>query len=57
MGGSVVSVKNYLQMQIRIEDLSKTYPNGKKALNGINLEIENGMFGLLGPNEIGRAHV
>ncbi|MFA8435791.1 MAG: ABC transporter ATP-binding protein [Marinifilaceae bacterium] len=42
-------------MQIRIEDLSKTYPNGKKALNGINLEIENGMFGLLGPNGAGKS--
>jgi len=38
-----------------IKDLSKTYPNGVKALNGINLEITNGMFGLLGANGAGKS--
>lgn len=42
-------------MQIDIRELSKVYPNGKKALDGINLEIENGMFGLLGPNGAGKS--
>ena len=37
-----------------ITDLSKTYPNGVKALDNINLEISNGMFGLLGPNGAGK---
>jgi len=42
-------------MQIKIEDLSKIYPNGKRALDSINLEIGSGMFGLLGPNGAGKS--
>ena len=42
-------------MQININSLSKIYPNGKKALDNINLEIGNGMFGLLGPNGAGKS--
>ena len=38
-----------------IKDLTKTYPNGVKALNGINLKITNGMFGLLGANGAGKS--
>ena len=38
-----------------IKDLTKTYPNGVKALDGINLEITNGMFGLLGANGAGKS--
>jgi ABC-type multidrug transport system ATPase subunit len=40
---------------LRIEQLSKTYPNGVKALNDISLTISNGMFGLLGPNGAGKS--
>ena len=40
---------------LKIENLTKTYPNGVKALNGINIEITNGMFGLLGPNGAGKS--
>ena len=40
---------------LKIKDLTKTYPNGVKALNGINLEISNGMFGLLGANGAGKS--
>lgn len=40
---------------LRIENLSKTYPNGVKALDNISLEISNGMFGLLGPNGAGKS--
>ncbi|WCO03661.1 ABC transporter ATP-binding protein [Psychroserpens ponticola] len=40
---------------LQIKNLSKTYPNGVKALNGINLEITNGMFGLLGANGAGKS--
>lgn len=40
---------------LQIKNLTKTYPNGVKALNGINLEITNGMFGLLGPNGAGKS--
>ena len=35
--------------------ITKTYPNGVKALNGINLSIPKGMFGLLGPNGAGKS--
>lgn len=41
--------------RLTIKDLSKTYPNGVRALNGINLEITNGMFGLLGANGAGKS--
>jgi ABC-2 type transport system ATP-binding protein len=40
---------------IEIISLHKKYSNGKKALNGINLEIPKGsFFGLLGPNGAGK---
>ena len=42
-------------MSITIKGLSHYYPNGKKALNNINLEIPSGMFGLLGPNGAGKS--
>lgn len=40
---------------LTIRNLTKTYPNGVKALNGINLKISNGMFGLLGANGAGKS--
>lgn len=41
---------------IRLEGLEKTYAGGKRALNGISLEIPRGsMFGLLGPNGAGKS--
>jgi ABC-type multidrug transport system ATPase subunit len=40
---------------LRITDLSKTYPNGVRALDGVNLTIPNGLFGLLGPNGAGKS--
>lgn len=40
---------------LKIKNLTKTYPNSVKALNGINLEITNGMFGLLGANGAGKS--
>ena len=30
---------------LQINNLSKTYPNGVKAINGISIKITNGMFG------------
>jgi ABC-type multidrug transport system ATPase subunit len=42
-------------MNLSIKNLSKTYSNGLKALNDINLEIGSGMFGLLGPNGAGKS--
>ncbi|GAB3822522.1 hypothetical protein GCM10028895_27210 [Pontibacter rugosus] len=42
-------------MELVIQNLSKTYPNGTKALQHINLTIPKGMFGLLGPNGAGKS--
>ncbi|MGJ1225864.1 multidrug ABC transporter ATP-binding protein [Sphingobacterium siyangense] len=42
-------------MNLSIETLSKTYSNGVKALDAVNLEIKPGMFGLLGPNGAGKS--
>ncbi|WP_297336548.1 ABC transporter ATP-binding protein [Algoriphagus sp.] len=42
-------------MELRIENLSKTYPNGVQALKQISLTIPQGMFGLLGPNGAGKS--
>ncbi len=41
-------------MQLLIENLSKTYPNGVKALDNVSLTISCGMYGLLGPNGAGK---
>lgn len=41
-------------MKLKICSLSKTYPDGTRALNKINLEIAEGVFGLLGPNGAGK---
>jgi ABC-2 type transport system ATP-binding protein len=41
---------------ISIVDLQKTYQGGKRALDGISLEIpRGGIFGLLGPNGAGKS--
>jgi ABC-2 type transport system ATP-binding protein len=40
---------------LRIESLSKTYPNGVQALRNVALTIPTGMFGLLGPNGAGKS--
>ena len=42
-------------MELSIQDLTKTYPNGVRALRGISLTIPVGMFGLLGPNGAGKS--
>lgn len=42
-------------MHLKINELCKTYPNGVKALDSLNLEIGKGMFGLLGPNGAGKS--
>lgn len=42
-------------MELIIDDLSKTYSNGVKALQNISLDIPTGMFGLLGPNGAGKS--
>ena len=40
---------------LTITGLSKTYPNGVQALDGVSLTIPTGMFGLLGPNGAGKS--
>lgn len=40
---------------LTITNLSKTYDNGVKALQNINLNIPKGMYGLLGPNGAGKS--
>jgi ABC-2 type transport system ATP-binding protein len=42
-------------MELRIENLSKKYPNGTQALQDVSLNIPHGMFGLLGPNGAGKS--
>ena len=40
---------------LKISNLSKTYPNGVKALIDVSLDIPTGMYGLLGPNGAGKS--
>jgi ABC-type multidrug transport system ATPase subunit len=42
-------------MQLTIDNVSKTYPNGTQALKDVSLTIPPGMFGLLGPNGAGKS--
>ncbi|MEM8527275.1 MAG: ABC transporter ATP-binding protein [Bacteroidota bacterium] len=40
---------------LKVENLTKVYKNGVKAIDNLNLEIGKGMFGLLGPNGAGKS--
>jgi len=42
-------------MDLHIDGVRKTYPNGVHALQGVNLRIPPGMYGLLGPNGAGKS--
>jgi ABC-2 type transport system ATP-binding protein len=42
-------------MQLVIQSLSKTYPNGVQAVKNVSLTLSDGMFGLLGPNGAGKS--
>jgi ABC-type multidrug transport system ATPase subunit len=37
-----------------LEDIRKTYPDGKEVLRGVSLTLSSGMLGLLGPNGAGK---
>ena len=40
---------------LHIENVSKTYPGGVRALKNVSLDVPRGMFGLLGPNGAGKS--
>ena len=42
-------------MELELKGVTKTYPNGVKALDDVSLTIPRGMFGLLGPNGAGKS--
>jgi ABC-2 type transport system ATP-binding protein len=42
-------------VELKIQNLSKRYPNGVEALKDVSLTIPRGMFGLLGPNGAGKS--
>src|SRR5215475_757658 len=44
-----------MSLQLEIQNLSKTYKNGVKALDNVTLTIPPGMYGLLGPNGAGKS--
>lgn len=51
---SIIKI-NQKMNSLSIQNLSKTYENGTKAIDQLSLEITNGMFGLLGPNGAGKS--
>jgi ABC-type multidrug transport system ATPase subunit len=42
-------------MVLSIENLCKTWPGGKRALDQVSLSISPGLYGLLGPNGAGKS--
>jgi ABC-type multidrug transport system ATPase subunit len=40
---------------LSVQRLIKVYPGGVTALRGLDLDVDNGMFGLLGPNGAGKS--
>src|SRR5262245_19617626 len=44
-----------MNINLKIDSLSKTYANGVKALDNVSLTIPRGMYGLLGPNGAGKS--
>lgn len=40
---------------LRVVGLAKTYDNGIRALDGVDLEVGPGLYGLLGPNGAGKS--
>ena len=40
---------------LHVQNLSKTYPGGLRALQRVSLDVSAGMFGLLGPNGAGKS--
>jgi ABC-type multidrug transport system ATPase subunit len=44
-----------MALELVVRGLSKTYPNGVRALSDVSLTVPTGMFGLLGPNGAGKS--
>lgn len=44
-----------MSLELRIENLSKTYKNVVKALDNVSLTISSGIYGLLGPSGAGKS--
>src|SRR5499426_1244247 len=42
-------------MELQLPGVSKTYPNGVRALKDVSLTIPAGVYGLLGPNGAGKS--
>jgi len=40
---------------LEIKNVTKIYPNGKKALTGVDIKFSSGIYGLLGPNGAGKS--
>ena len=40
---------------LKVDNLVHVYGNGVRALDGVTLDVPNGMFGLLGPNGAGKS--
>ena len=52
----IPSRKESDNMEIKIQNVSMTYPSGKQALKGLNLELKSpSLIGLLGPNGAGKS--
>jgi ABC-2 type transport system ATP-binding protein len=47
-------MKEFTDMEVKIEQLNKIYRGNVHALNNLTLTIPTGMFGLLGPNGAGK---
>ena len=52
----ILSRKERDPMEIKIQNLSMTYPNGKQALKNLSLDLKSpSLIGLLGPNGAGKS--
>jgi ABC-2 type transport system ATP-binding protein len=40
---------------LTLDGVTHIYPNGTRALDGVDLDVPVGMFGLLGPNGAGKS--